>query len=258
MSLSVKGIKMKERLQNARKQHKLTQKVAAEKIFNIPLGTLSGIESGRITPPIEYVCIACYKLLQRSSLEGFITLDWAKALLRKKSYRLNYLFEDEEDLYETILSLSRAYPGYVLSSSLVVEYRRDHVKFVMPSFIEKIPVHSTPPTENLSFNDKANSGTHKEEKFDKWSDLMNAFLDLKILHNNMATLLNKIELIQNELSVSKIEANTNSRVNNIQNYNDVFIYELQLRNEISNKISRLSLDELEEVKSLLSSFNVFD
>ncbi|MGE7843574.1 helix-turn-helix domain-containing protein [Lysinibacillus sp. NPDC093712] len=250
---------MKERLQNARKQHKLTQKVAAEEIFNIPLGTLSGIESGRITPPIEYVCIACYKLLQRSSLEGFITLDWAKALLRKKSYRLNYLFEDEEDLYETIISLSRAYPGYVLSSSLVVEYRRDHVKFVMPSFIEKIPVQSTPPIENLSFNDKPNSGTYNEEKqLENWSELVNSVLDLKILHNNMATILNKIDHIQNELSISKMEDNINSKVNSIHNYNDVFIYELQLRNEISSKLSKLSLEELEQVKSLLSSFNVFD
>ncbi|MDD1505079.1 helix-turn-helix transcriptional regulator [Lysinibacillus sp. CNPSo 3705] len=256
MSLSVKGITMKERLQNARKQHKLTQKKAAEDIFNIPLGTLSGIESGRITPPIEYVCIACYKLLQRSTLERFITLDWAKALLRKKSYRLSYIFEDEEDLFETIISLSRTYPGYILSPSLVVEYRRDHVGFVMPSYIDRIPVPPTSPLVNTHFSNERKSINYKGEKPNNWSEIIHAFLDLKSLHDKMGNILNKIDYLQKEIQFQTNEVKNSKE--NVQDFNDLFIYELQLRNEISIILSKLTVDELEQVKSLLSSFDIFE
>jgi len=256
MSLSVKGVTMKERIQNARKQHKITQKVAAEDIFNIPLGTLSGIESGRITPPIEYVCITCYHLLQRSTLEGFITLDWAKALLRKKSYRLSYIFEDEEDLFETIISLSRTYPGYILSPTLVVEYRRDHVKFVMPSYVDRITVPPISPLVNTPFSNERKSINYNEEKPNSWSEIINSLLDLKSLHVNMGNILTKIDYLQKEILVQ-----TNGEKyskDNVQNFNDLFIYELQLRNEISTFLSKLTVEELEQVKSLLSSFDIFE
>lgn len=259
MSLPVKGVTMKERLQNARKQIKITQKVAAAEIFNIPLGTLTGIESGRIIPPIEYVCIACYKLLQRNTLKGFITLEWAKALFRKKSYRLNFLFEDEEDLFETIITLSREYPGYILSPSIVVEYRRDHVNFVMPAYIERIHVpSSTTPSRNLAtLEDSVKHSKHVENQDNSsWTELVNAFLDLKLLHSNMGNILNKINHLQNEIMVQANQDNKNSKVSNMQNFNGLFIYELQLRNEISSMLANLSIEELEQVKSLVSSFDI--
>ncbi len=258
MSLPVKGVTMKERLQNARKQIKITQKVAAADIFNIPLGTLTGIESGRIIPPIEYVCIACYKILQRNTLKGFITLEWAKALFRKKSYRLNFLFEDEEDLFETIITLSREYPGYILTPSIVVEYRRDHVNFVMPAYIERVPVPPTPPSRNTATfteDDKYNNHEQGQDK-SSWTELINAFLDLKILHSNMGNILNKINHLQNEMMLQANQNNKNSKVSNMQNFNDLFIYELQLRNDISSMLANLSVEELEQVKSLVTSFDI--
>ena len=72
----------------------------------------------------------------------------------------------------------------------------------------------------------------------------------------MGNILNKINHLQNEIMVQANQDNKNSKVSNMQNFNDLFIYELQLRNEISSMLANLSIEELEQVKSLVSSFDI--